>query len=208
MPDPDPNPNPQPAPNPPAPAPDPQPQPSPAPSPPAPGEQTVPYQRFADVTRELAEMRRWREERENADKSDVERANDRAKKAEDRVAELEGRANRLERQGWIAAAAQRQRFIDPADALARLRADDPNLENVDSEQAAATAVEKLAKEHEHLIAPEGGQPPPVPRVGSVLGGGGSEPDDDVPRDGEGNVDVRRGIGQDLLGMMTGRRGGG
>ena len=136
----------------------------------------IPYDRFKaandkakTLERDLAEMRSRLEERDDAEKSDVERLTKRAEAAEAKITAAEGRVVELERGGWIRTAAEKAGFIDSTDALSRAR-----LGELDTEADAQAFVKQLAKDAKHLIAPKDDRP----GVERVLQGG--QPVDDKP----------------------------
>jgi sugar-specific transcriptional regulator TrmB len=155
-------------------------------------QQQVPYDRFREVNEQkkrlektLNELTKEREEREQAGLSDLDRATKARQRAEERAAELEQRLLTVERSEWIKAAARN--FQDPDDAVAFLRSD---IGDLDSPEKAKDAVDRLAGAKPHLL-----------RVGPSSGfdGGarvGQVPD--VPRTADGQIDVDRGLGQDLV----------
>lgn len=174
--------------------------------PPAPAEKPakdepgpVPYDRFAEVNEKAkaeaeraAALEQKLKEREEAELTEKERAEKRAEEAEQRAQEAEGKATKLERGGWIKDAAAKAGFQNPADASAFL-----NLSEIDSEEKAAKAVESLAGERAYLLMGT------TERRGlaSALSTGTSG---DVPLDEDGKPDVKRGLGSDLLGMLSGK----
>jgi hypothetical protein len=98
---------------------------------------------------EAAEFRRRVEELEDRDRSELEKAQKRAERAEADRDALEQRTTKLERGGWLRNAAQKARFHDVEDAVVRA-----DLGDIDSERAAERFVKELAKSKAHLVQPE------------------------------------------------------
>lgn len=150
-------------------------------------EETVPYERFAQVNRkakeageaqkaaekQLADLRAQLEERETAGlpeldqmRKRLEAAERRAEESERKATEAEAHVARSRKERWITAAAAAQNFADPSDAAAFL-----SLDDIDDEKDAERAVKRLAAAKKHLIKPEerklpgrvleGGQPVPL-----------------------------------------------
>lgn len=84
------------------------------------------------------------------------------KLAEQRAAELEQERQertRVEREQRVSRIAARLKFIDPQDAVLRVRGEDG-----DTEDAALAALERVAEQSPHLIQKD---PPAVPEIGQV-----------------------------------------
>lgn len=163
--------------------------------------QTVPYDRFKEVNDrakaaedQLAELTKWKDEQEAAKLSDIERAEQERQKAEERATQAEQKALNLERSGFVRSAAQAARFTDPDDAVAFLEG---KLGDLETPEQAKEAVAALAKSKPHLVGS---------RAGGGDGGARGGTLDDIPRTADGKVDVARGLGQDLLAALAGRRG--
>lgn len=145
----------------------PPPEPTPAVQPAAePGEQTVPYTRFAEVNqtakaaqKQLLEMRERLEELENRDKSELERERAKREQFERQALEMSERLSRVERSGWIRAAAAEAGFDDPDDAVAFIGAGD-----VESPDDAEKAVKRLAKRKPKLLRDTQPTQPPIGQV--------------------------------------------
>lgn len=142
---------------------------------------------------QLAELAKWKEEREAQDLSETEREKNAREKAEKRAEEAEQRAQRLERGGWVRDHAARQGFHDPADAVAF-----SDLSSLEDEKAAEKAVKDLAKSKPHLLKSE----PEPSAFGSLIESG--TPENGVPTTPDGEPDVKRGLGSDLLKHLAGR----
>lgn len=177
---------------PPAPAP-------PAPVPPAPpAGQTVPYDRFKEVNEELKSTRtqledltKWKDEQEQKNLSELERERKERAKAETRASELESKLTNMERSALVRKAALSAEFVDPEDAVSML-----DLTQIDDEEKAKAAVEKLAEEKDHLVKKAG----PTP-IGAPLRPGTP---DAVPVGPDGKPDMAAGLGRDMLRGLFGR----
>lgn len=161
----------------PAPAPAEPPEPDPAaPEPAKPAEETVPYQRFAEVNDQLKQLRdelataqgklttHEREglgelERLKAELADKERAAEEAQRERD---ELKAAGEKATRQGWIRDAARAAKFHDPEDAVLRI-----NDADIRTEAGAKAAVDVLTKDEnlKHLIQVD---EPEKPKTGTDL----------------------------------------
>ena len=131
-------------------------------------EKTVPYERFvkvnkqageaktqvAQLTKDMADLRREMEERETAGLPELERERKRAEQLEKRAAEAEAKATeadaklaRSQKERWVTAAAKD--FADPADAVAFV-----SLDDIEDEKDAERAVKRLAAQKKHLLKAE------------------------------------------------------
>jgi hypothetical protein len=123
------------------------------------------------------------DELDAANKSDLEKANERAAEAEAASAKVTQTANqRLIRGEIIARAAQadgeRKAFLDPSDAYAHLRdVTDITVDDEGEVLGVDEALEKLAEKKPHLLAPEGNGKPSGNGDGGARGGGGGGKDD-------------------------------
>lgn len=181
--------------------PPPEPQPTPAAQPeqePAAGgeEQRVPYDRFKQVndqlkasTTELEELRKWRDEQEAAKLSEIEKAQRVAEQATQRATEAEQKALRLERTGWVVAAARDAGFADPGDAALAV-----DLAAVESAEQATQAVQKLATDKPHWIGQA--QPQRPSGFGTIT---------QTPTNEKGEPDPKAGLGQELMRNLFGGR---
>lgn len=130
-------------------------------------DQRVPYERFQQANakakeaaekatkleKDLADLRSQLEEREHAGLPELEQAKKKLEQAEKRAEEAEKakqdadvRLVRTEKERWVAAAAQEQKFADPSDAAAFL-----NLDEIEDEKDAERAVKRLAGQKKHLL---------------------------------------------------------
>ncbi len=153
--------------------------------------------RAEEIQAERDELAKWKEERENADLSEGDKILKRAERAETRAKAAEDRAERLERGGWLRDAATRAGYNDPADAVDFAYSRNA-ISGLDEQKKADKFVTDLAEEKQHLLHVQA-QPGPF---GSLTD---NSPRDNIPRDGNGEPDLKRGMGQDLLAHLTGKR---
>lgn len=198
------------------PTPSPTPSPAPAPQTPAPASGSgdgKPKQESASEKRirelndakkaaeaQAAEATRKLQEKERAEMSEIDRLKAEAAEAKQEKEAAESKALKLEREGWVLSAAQEAKFTDPTDAVAHLSA---NLADLDTETKARNAVKKLAEEKAHLVG-SGSQQPPAPGFGNM--GGTGQREAEIPTGADGQPDPKLGLGRELLGNLTGRRG--
>lgn len=170
-----------------------------------PGPGPVPYDRFKEVNDraraaqdEVAQLRAWKEEQEQAKLTEIERAQQTAQTAEQRATTAETRADLAERRFDVWKAAHAAGFEDPEDAVVYLK---DQFGDLDSTDKITAAVNTLAEAKPKLIgsgapsrpAPIGGLTPP------------SAPNSDVPLGPDGKPDEKAGLGRDLLAALTGRK---
>jgi hypothetical protein len=133
-------------------------------------DQKVPYSRFEEVNKrarqaeqELEDLRQKIIEFEDRDKSELDRAKDRASRAETALEQLSGKVTAMEKGAWVRSAAAELNFHDPEDAVAAL-----NLATLEDERHARREVDKLAKRKEHLVRQQKKEERPA--IGRVFGG--------------------------------------
>lgn len=163
-------------------------------------EQRVPYDRFKQVNDERAalatqveELAAWKKQQEEAQLSEQERLQAQHTEAVARAEAAEQRALTLERSQWVTAAARTAGFADPADAALAV-----NLGEVEDEQAAKQAVEKLAVDKPHWLSqakPSG--------FGTI--GDRTSREEAPPLGEDGKPDMRAGLGRDLARNLLGGR---
>ena len=162
--------------------------------------QAVPYDRFKSVNDEakalrekVAEYEREQEKARRAQLSEAERLREEKEAAEKAAADAVARAEQLERDGWLRAAAARASFADPEDAVALVAAGEAT-----DQASAEEAVKKLAEAKPHLIGQAGATRP----MGTLPGGAASGPGTPPPPPSD---DPKEQTGRDLLGIITGKR---
>jgi hypothetical protein len=118
-------------------------------------EQHVPYNRFKEVNEarkaledQLAELNEKVLAFEDRDKSETERAKDRAARAEQKIQEMENTVQSLQKGSWVRSAAAEANFHDPEDAFTLLQG---KLGQFEDERDAKREVTKLAKSKKHLV---------------------------------------------------------
>jgi chromosome segregation ATPase len=118
-------------------------------------EQRIPYSRFEEVNKrakqaetELADLRQKILEFEDRDKSDLERARDRATRAESALEQLTGKVTAMEKGAWVRSAAAELNFHDPEDAVQHLR---DQLGGLEDPRDAKRIVQRLAGSKKHLL---------------------------------------------------------
>ena len=198
--------SPAPTPAPPQPPPSPAPAPSPQPSPgtqPTDEDQRVPYSRFTEVNDKLkaaqaeaAELKAWKEQQEQAQLSEIEKAQRAAEQATQRATEAEARALTRERTQWVVAAATAAGFADPADAALAV-----DLSKLTDKDAATAAVTQLATEKPHWLGQA--QPARPQGFGTIAGQPGSQAQ--VPVGPDGKPDEKAGLGRELMNNLFGTR---
>ena len=158
-----------------------------------PTEQRVPLERLQKVTsenrtlrEELDQLRAAEAERAKAEMTELEQERAARAEAEAAAQAAAAQVQALERGGWLRSAATAAGFADPDDAVALVGTD-----AVDSADAAAERVKALAEAKPHLL---GQQQPAGPRP---LGGV-------TPPAPPNTDDPAKGLGGDLLKLMTGR----
>lgn len=158
-------------------------------------EETIPYERFQQVTRkakeageqnktlakELADLKAQLEEREQAGlpeleriKKDMERTEKRAAEAEAKAAAADKALERTRKERWVTSAAKE--FADPSDAAAFI-----DFDGIEDEKDAERAVKALMKSKPHLRRAE---EPSLP--GKVLQDGRPAP---AQKDANGGPDL-------------------
>lgn len=162
--------------------------------------QAVPYDRFKSVNDEAKALREKvaafeaeQEKARQAQLSEAERLREEKEAAEKAAADAVARAEKLERDGWLRAAAARASFADPEDAVALVAADEAT-----DQASAEEAVKKLAEAKPHLIGQAGATRP----MGTLPGGAASGPGTPPP---PASDDPKEQTGRDLLGIITGKR---
>lgn len=143
-------------------------------------EQRIPYSRFEEVNKraknaeqELSDLRSKIIEFEDRDKSEVERAKDRAQRAEAQLQEVMGKVTSLEKGAWVRSAAAELNFHDPEDAVSHLR---DQLGGLEDSRDAKNLVKRLASSKKHLIREE--KKEERPSLGRMFSG------EQVPQDGQ------------------------
>jgi hypothetical protein len=118
-------------------------------------DQRIPYARFEEVNKrakqaekELEDLRNRLNEFEDRDKSEVERAQIRAQRAEQQLNEMMGKVTVMEKGAWIRSAAAELNFHDPEDAVSHLR---EQLAGLEDHSDAKRLVRNLAKNKKHLV---------------------------------------------------------
>jgi hypothetical protein len=185
VPDPTPAPTPAPAPTPdPAPAP-PEPTPTPAPEP-TPGKTFTQAEldrviadrlarqkaQFADYDELKAKADKLKEI-EDANKTELERAQQRAQELETQATEAAERAKRTAMRAAIVAEASKQGAVDPEDVFALLDKTKVTIGDDDQVTGAAEAVKDLLESKKHLVGPrspgpgDGGPRTPAPAEGDL-----------------------------------------
>lgn len=163
--------------------------------------QTVPYDRFKEVNeRAKAAEDQLAELTKWKDEQEAAKLSD-IEKAEQKRQQAEERATQAEQK---ALKLERSGFVRSAAAGARFTDPDDavaflegKLGDLDTPEKAKEAVAALAKTKPHLVGT---------RAGGGDGGARGGTLDDIPRTPDGKVDVARGLGQDLLQALGGQRG--
>lgn len=164
----------------------------------------VPYQRFEEVNgaknalqAKVDAMEQAEAERQRAAMSELERAQQDALTRQREAEQAASRATQAERSLEIWKAAHAAGFRVPDDAVTFLSG---QIDGLDSPEKLRAAVDQLAKDRTDLVGPVGGQPTPIGGVAAP-----STPTAEVPLGADGKPDMKLGLGQDLLGALTGRR---
>lgn len=155
----------------------------------------MPYSRFTEVNDKLKaaqaeaeELRAWKEQQEQAQLSEIEKAQRVAEQATQRATDAEQRAQTLERTQWVVAAATAAGFADPADAALAV-----DLSALADRDAAAAAVTQLATDKPHWLGTA--QPTRPQGFGTIAGSPGTAA---VPVGPDGQPDLKRAAGQELF----------
>lgn len=122
-----------------------------------------------DAAKQLKELQKFKEEIESQNKTELERAQEKATQAEQKAAQLEEKYNNKLLDFAIAEAARKARFRDTDDALRGVDRSDLEISEdggVDN-KAVEKAVKALAEAKPHYVLPEGEELPPS---GSKFGG--------------------------------------
>lgn len=141
---------------------------------------------------EAEELRKRLETLEDRDKSETERERKARERAEKERDDLSSRLERLERGGWVRAAAQEAGFLDPEDAVANA-----DLADIESEAEAKRAVKSIATRKPHYLKPSD---PAPPQIGRVLENG--QPTTPTQAD-EGDVKVAESMAAELKKLSGG-----
>jgi hypothetical protein len=156
--------------------------------------QRVPLDRFRSVTSEnkelrgeLEDLKKWKEEQEAAQLSEIDRERAAREKAEALAQEATEKAVNLERGGWLKSAALAAGFADPEDAVALI-----GTGEIEDTDAAAQAVKDLADKKPHLLQESSKGPAPL---GSPTAGSAPSVNPDDPK---------AALGADLLGYLRNR----
>lgn len=159
------------------------------------GDQRVPLDRFRSVTSEnkelrteLEDLKKWKEEQEQAQLSEIERERAAREKAEATAQEATEKALNLERGGWLRSAALAAGFADPDDAIALI-----GTKEIENSDGAAAAVKDLAEKKPHLLRE--GRDGPAPLGSPTAGNAPSSANMDDPK---------AALGADLLGYLRNR----
>lgn len=117
--------------------------------------------------KELADLRDKLLEFEDRDKTELQRAQERANRAETQLQELGQQVTSLQKGSWVRSAAAEFKFHDPEDAVVNLQSE---LGSFEDPKEARRAVERLAKSKQHLVRSEE-EKPATPRIGQVIRNG-------------------------------------
>lgn len=109
--------------------------------------------RRKDAERELAELRKFREDAEAASKTEAEKALDRANKAEQRAEQAEQRLRSVAIRQAVISAASKAGFRDPEDAALAIGRDGIELDDdgLPIQDSVDTAVKRVAKAKPHWL---------------------------------------------------------
>jgi predicted RNase H-like nuclease (RuvC/YqgF family) len=129
-------------------------------------DRTVPYSRFREVNAENKRLKQQveqfggrLEELETRDQTELQRERNKRQQYERELSEMQERATRIERSGWLRDAAREAKFMDPEDAIAQI-----GTGEVEDYDDAITAVKQLAKRKPYMVRQEAAGP----KVGEVM----------------------------------------
>jgi hypothetical protein len=129
-------------------------------------DRTVPYSRFREVNAENKRLKQQveqfggrLEELETRDQTELQRERNKRQQYERELSEMQERATRIERSGWLRDAAREAKFMDPEDAIAQI-----GTGEVEDYDDAITAVKQLAKRKPYMVRQETAGP----KVGEVM----------------------------------------